>query len=78
MPKLSKRMDDELFDYLKSRRISPLFVHEIDQFLATHPELADLRPEWVKSLDELRPLLAYRFFLKGYTRPARYRDDVSL
>lgn len=77
MPQLRHRMDHGLLDYLKSRGISPYFVHEIDQFLATHPELARLRPEWCENLRTMQPTDAYRYFLRGYTKPARYRDEVS-
>lgn len=77
MPQLRKRMDQELLTYLESRRISPFFIHEIDQFLGAHPELATLQPDWCDKIRTLRPVDAYLFFLRGYTKPARYIDDVS-
>jgi hypothetical protein len=46
---------------------------EIDQFLQGHPEIASC-PEGrtlLHQLSTLPPLQAYKYFLKGYTRPAR-------
>lgn len=77
MPQLTPRMDRELHEYLENRRVSPFFVHEIDQFLLTYPELAELQPEWCHRIATLSPLDAYRFFVKGYTKPARYLSGVS-
>ena len=77
MPQLFPRMDQEMIEYLARRRISRFFINEIDQFLLTHQELRHLQPDWCCQLDHLSPLHAYSFFLKGYTKPARYEDNVS-
>lgn len=46
---------------------------ELDQFLRGHPEIATF-PEGrdtIYQLNTLSPLEAYKYFLRGYTRPAR-------
>jgi hypothetical protein len=70
--------DGDLLEYLASRDISSGFLAEIDQFLRGNPEIATC-PEGRNTLTQLSslpPLQAYRYFLKGYTRPARYVDGV--
>jgi hypothetical protein len=71
--RFTKCADDELLEYLRKRNIDPGFLHEIDLFLQGHPEIASC-PEgrdMLRNLSTLSPLDAYRYFLKGYTRPAR-------
>ncbi|KAF1937616.1 hypothetical protein EJ02DRAFT_356429 [Clathrospora elynae] len=70
--------DRELLDYLAARSIAPEFLREIDLFLQGHPEIASCT-EGRKMLDDLNtlsPLDAYVYFLKGYTKPARYIDGI--
>ncbi|KAF3035343.1 hypothetical protein E8E12_006774 [Didymella heteroderae] len=70
--------DDELLLYLAGRSISRGFLVEIDQFFCSHPEIANC-PEGrdtIRQLNSLSPLDAYRYFLRGYTRPARYVDGL--
>ncbi|KAL5113288.1 hypothetical protein ACEQ8H_008849 [Pleosporales sp. CAS-2024a] len=70
--------DDDLRAYLALRSISLGFLEEIDQFLGGHPEIATCAEgrNMLRLLTELPPLQAYKYFLKGYTRPARYMDGV--
>jgi hypothetical protein len=66
--------DPDLLAYLSSRSVSVSFLVEIDQFLQGHPELASYSQgvEMLHLMNTMAPLEAYRNFLKGYTRPARY------
>ncbi|KAF2092419.1 hypothetical protein NA57DRAFT_25189, partial [Rhizodiscina lignyota] len=73
---LAESLDAELLMYLAQRRITPGFLNEIDLFLRGHPELAEYTPDFVRRFNNARPLAAYRFFLKGYTRPARYVPGI--
>ncbi|KAK5133608.1 hypothetical protein LTR08_007556 [Meristemomyces frigidus] len=73
---LSRTADTPLLDYLRARRVSPYFLHEIDLFLAAHPEIAHHQPQFVERMNRDRPLDAYKFFIRGYTKPARYMDGV--
>lgn len=53
-------------------------MYEIDLFLKGHPEIATI-PQGRKLLHKLStfsPLEAYKFFLRGFTRPARYIDGI--
>ncbi|KAK3633491.1 hypothetical protein LTR56_015744 [Elasticomyces elasticus] len=68
--------DRELLSYLDGRNISPGFLAEVDQFLASHPEIGKYVPDFVNSINARSPVEAYKFFLKGYTRPARYIEGV--
>ncbi|KAJ4332862.1 hypothetical protein N0V87_008075 [Didymella glomerata] len=70
--------DDELLSYLASRSISRNFLVEIDQFFRSHPEIANCPEgyETIRVLNSSLPLEGYRYFLRGYTRPARYIDGV--
>jgi hypothetical protein len=46
---------------------------EIDHLLRDHPQIADY-PEgrdMIMRINSLTPLEAYKYFLRGYTRPAR-------
>jgi hypothetical protein len=56
------------------------FLVEIDQFLRSHPEIASCSQGLVmlQTMNASCPLEAYRIFIKGYTRPARYRDGIVL
>jgi hypothetical protein len=65
--------DDELLAYLADRSISRGFLVEIDQFFRSHPEIAHCPEgrETIRQLNSSSPLEAYRYFLRGYTRPAR-------
>ena len=65
--------DYDLMAYLAERSISPLFLREIDLFLQGHPEMASYAEgrHTLLQLRTLPPLEAYKYFLKGYTRPAR-------
>lgn len=58
--------------------ISRNFLVEIDQFLRGHPEIAESPEgrETILQLNTLSPLEAYKYFLRGYTRPARYLDGI--
>jgi hypothetical protein len=69
--------DDELLSYLEDRSVSRGFLVEIDQFLRGHPEIAKCPEgrETIFQLNTLSPLQAYKYFLRGYTRPARYFED---
>ncbi|OCL05369.1 hypothetical protein AOQ84DRAFT_252231, partial [Glonium stellatum] len=68
--------DPDLLEYLTKRHISPGFLFEIDQFLRAHPELLEYAPAFVKEFNSASPLRAYKHFLKGYTKPARYIRGV--
>ncbi|KAH7412003.1 hypothetical protein DE146DRAFT_784606 [Phaeosphaeria sp. MPI-PUGE-AT-0046c] len=72
------RDDKELRTYLNTRSISVGFLKEIDQFFIGHPEIATCAEgrSTLQQLSVLPPLDAYKYFLKGYTRPARYVDGV--
>jgi hypothetical protein len=65
--------DKDLRAYLAARSISFGFLAEIDQFLKGHPEIAtcDEGRSTLRQITVLPPLQAYKYFLKGYTRPAR-------
>ena len=65
--------DDELLSYLASRSISKGFLVEIDQFFRSNPDIVNYPEgrETVRVLNSSSPLEAYRYFLRGYTRPAR-------
>lgn len=65
-----------MLEYLAERCVSPGFLAEIDVFLRGHPDLARYTPDFVHKFNNARPLAAYRFFLKGYTRPARYIPGI--
>jgi len=70
--------DPDLLAYLDSRNISVGFLIEIDQYLRGHPEITSC-PQgltMLQTMNALSPLEAYRIFIKGYTRPARYRDGI--
>ncbi|KAH6621891.1 hypothetical protein C7974DRAFT_414573 [Boeremia exigua] len=70
--------DAELRSYLAERSISNGFLVEIDQFLRSHPEITEY-PEGrdtIMQMNSSSPLEAYKFFLRGYTRPARYIDGI--
>lgn len=77
MPSFSNRADPELLRYLQQRMISPSFLWEIDQFLNSNPILRDTHPDWIRNLEIFSPLRAYKMFMTGYTRPARYVRNVS-
>ncbi|KAF2654415.1 hypothetical protein K491DRAFT_600915 [Lophiostoma macrostomum CBS 122681] len=71
------RCDDrDLFDYLSHRRIAHGFLVEIDMFLRSHSEIVKYAPKFIKLINSLPPLEAYLYFLRGYTRPARYLDGI--
>ncbi|KEQ94145.1 hypothetical protein AUEXF2481DRAFT_294266 [Aureobasidium subglaciale EXF-2481] len=76
MPSLARRADQDLLAYLQKRKISLHFLNDIDNFLKGHPELLKACPSWCHSLNDLPPLQAYLFFVKGYLRPARYEDGA--
>jgi hypothetical protein len=78
MPSLARRADQDLLDYLQKRKISFHFLNDIDDFLKRHPALLMACPSWCYQLSALPPLDAYLFFVKGYLRPARYVDGVSM
>jgi hypothetical protein len=65
--------DRELLAYLEARGISVGFLHEIDQFIQAHPEIATCAEgrSTLRQISTLPPREAYLYFLKGYTRPAR-------
>ena len=68
--------DPDLLEHLTKRRVSPGFLFEIDQFLGAHPELLEYAPAFVEEFNSASPLRAYKHFLKGYTKPARYIRGV--
>ncbi|KAF1962422.1 hypothetical protein CC80DRAFT_531312 [Byssothecium circinans] len=72
--------DAALLAYLAMRNISTGFLVEIDQFLRGHPEIATFPngQDMLATINHLPPLDAYLYFLKGYTRPARYIDGIVL
>ncbi|KAF2791251.1 hypothetical protein K505DRAFT_389450 [Melanomma pulvis-pyrius CBS 109.77] len=74
----SKCNDNSLLSYLAARRVSAGFLIEIDQFIRGHVELMDYPSgkDFLEMLTHLPPLEAYQYFLKGYTRPARYMDGI--
>lgn len=78
MPSLARRADQDLLDYLQKRKISFHFLNDIDDFLKRHLGLLKACPSWCHQLNTLPPLQAYLFFVKGYLRPARYVDGVSI
>lgn len=78
MPSLAQRADQALLEYLDKRRITSHFLNEIDDFLTSYPELLKACPMWCYQLATLPPLDAYMFFIRGYLRPARYVDGVSI
>lgn len=65
--------DPDLFAYLNTRNISIGFLCEIDQFLESHPEIGTCPTGQTMAhmINNLPPLDAYRYFIKGYTLPAR-------
>ncbi|KAL1638414.1 hypothetical protein SLS56_000223 [Neofusicoccum ribis] len=69
---LAHSNDPELLSYITRRKITVGFLNEIDQLLRNNPELYYHSPEWSLRFNTARPLDAYKFFLKGYTKPARY------
>src|SRR6266700_8412125 len=68
--------DPDLLEHLTKRRVSPGFLFEIDHFLGAHPELLECAPAFVEEFNSASPLRAYKHFLKGYTKPARYIRGV--
>lgn len=70
--RLSNSDDPELLGYLARRHVTIGFLHEIDLLLRNNPELYHYSREWADDFNSRRPLDAYKFFLKGYTKPARY------
>jgi hypothetical protein len=76
----SKCNDENLLGYLSMRKVSTGFLVEIDQFIRGHPELAKHASgmRFLEELTNLPPLEAYQYFLRGYTRPARYIDGIIL
>ncbi|KAF1970063.1 hypothetical protein BU23DRAFT_571114 [Bimuria novae-zelandiae CBS 107.79] len=76
--KFASCCDPSLFAYLNMRNVSIGFLHEIDQFMESHPEIASCSTgrEMIRLMNNLSPLEAYRYFIKGYTRPARYVDGI--
>ncbi|KAF2110844.1 hypothetical protein BDV96DRAFT_583040 [Lophiotrema nucula] len=71
-----KCKDRDLLDYLARRRVTRGFLAEIDQFLRANPDIATYSPPFIERLNSLPPLDAYLFFVKGYTRPARYIEGL--
>jgi hypothetical protein len=76
----SKCNDESLLGYLSARKVSTGFLVEIDQFIRGYPELAKhaCGMRFLEELTNLPPLEAYQYFLRGYTRPARYIDGIML
>ncbi|KAJ9643631.1 hypothetical protein H2201_006263 [Coniosporium apollinis] len=74
--KLAPANDPELLQYLSSRRIAKTFLVEIDLLLASHPELLHDAREFALEFNRGTPLQAYKFFIKGYTKPARYEPGA--
>jgi hypothetical protein len=76
----SRCNDENLLSYLAMRKVSTGFLVEIDQFIRVHPELVNHTSgaRFLKELTTLPPLEAYQYFLRGYTRPARYIDGIML
>ncbi|OCK85181.1 hypothetical protein K432DRAFT_277015, partial [Lepidopterella palustris CBS 459.81] len=74
--RLATSNDPHLLNYLSKRRVSPSFLVEIDLFLSAHPEIIEHAPKFVEEFNSAAPLQAYRHFLKGYTKPARYITGV--
>ncbi|KAK4543183.1 hypothetical protein LTR36_005733 [Oleoguttula mirabilis] len=72
----SRTADIPLLDYMRGRKVSPFFLQEIDMFLAAHPEIAYHQPRFANSINHWPPLDAYKFFIKGYTKPARYVEGA--
>lgn len=74
MRKFSTRPDPELLAYLKSRRISPRFLADIDSFILRHPQIRSTTKgrQWIGKINTATPLHAYKHFMTGYTLPARY------
>lgn len=72
----AKCNDAKLLNYIARRQVSRGFLYEIDQFLRSHSEIARYARNFVELINSLPPLDAYLFFLKGYTRPARYMDGI--
>ncbi|KAH4007433.1 hypothetical protein HBH98_010520 [Parastagonospora nodorum] len=70
--------DRDLRAYLAARSISFGFLTEIDQFIRGHPEISTCAEgrATLREISVLPPLKAYKYFLKGYTRPARYIDGI--
>ncbi|CAI6342421.1 unnamed protein product [Periconia digitata] len=66
--------DELLLAYLSTRGISPGFLAEIDQFFDGHPEIFSCGPgeAMIRYMNDQSPMEAYRYFIRGYTRPARY------
>ncbi|KAF2186333.1 hypothetical protein K469DRAFT_749917 [Zopfia rhizophila CBS 207.26] len=72
----AKCIDHDLNVYITKPQISPGFLSEVDMFLRQNPGILKHCPEFVQELNFLPPLKAYKTFLKGYTRPARYITGV--
>ncbi|KAF2832377.1 hypothetical protein CC86DRAFT_281524 [Ophiobolus disseminans] len=72
------RNDRDLRGYIDSRNISVGFLTEIDLLIEGHPELKTFPGglHTLRQLYTLPPLDALKYFLKGYTRPARYPDGI--
>lgn len=75
---LTEVVDQPLLDYFKERRLSPRFLTEIDMFLNNHIKIARLAPDFANNFNAFSPLQSYKFFIKGYTKPARYQPEVSV
>lgn len=77
MREFARCNDDALFDYLAQRHVTTSFLHEIDQFLRGNiGDLEKHASEFLELVNSLPPLEAYLYFIKGYTRPARYLDGI--
>jgi hypothetical protein len=78
--RFTQRADDELYDYLHERNIAREFLHEIDLFFMGHPEIAAILAgrELLDKTSTFSPLEAYKLFVRGYTRPARYVSFQTL
>jgi hypothetical protein len=55
------------------RLISNTFLNELDQFLDAHPEIITVEEgrNILRIINTSTPLDAYKYFLNGYTQPAR-------
>ncbi|KAF2084261.1 hypothetical protein K490DRAFT_59685 [Saccharata proteae CBS 121410] len=68
--------DPALDDYLRGRKISPDFLKEIDGFRRTYPEIILYDPGFAHIMNRAAPLDAYKHFVSGFHRPARYLPDI--
>lgn len=66
----------DLLEHFTKCCVSPGFLFEIDQFLGAHLELLEYAPAFVEEFNSASPLRAYKHFLKGYTKHARYIHGV--